>query len=111
MNQIIGDINIVSKYEYSFYNSGCKKSKTVLIDSTKQISFLALFVFESKHLIRNFLVLQTTLIFKFCLRIENTIHKSIASLKFNTIVHVVLFICQPFYFIKFCHKFREEKYT
>ena len=76
--------------------SGMQEAKLYYsrIDKTNRLRYIASrFIFEFKHLNWIFLVLQTTLIFKFCLRIEITIHKSIASLKFNKSVQtpVVLF--------------------
>ena len=58
--------------------SGMQEAKLYYsrIDKTNRLRYIASrFIFEFKHLNRIFLVLQTTLIFKFCLRIEITIHK------------------------------------
>ena len=71
--------------------SGMQEAKLYYsrIDKTNRLRYIASrFIFEFKHLNGIFLVLQTTLIFKFCLRIEITIHKSIASLKFNESVQI-----------------------
>ena len=64
--------------------SGMQEAKLYYsrIDKTNRWIYIGLYL-NLNIWIGFFLVLQTTLIFKFCLRIEITIHKSIASLKFN----------------------------